>query len=90
MVLKKADYQSEHPADRKAAERFAKIYDVLAKDNPNSDEHSFNLFLIRVLFLLFAEDTGIMEKGVLPIHLRHEQMKMVVTLTMSSKIYLKF
>ena len=62
--IEKADYQSEHPADRKAAERFAKIYDVLAKDNPNSDEHSFNLFLIRVLFLLFAEDTGIMEKGV--------------------------
>ena len=62
--IEKADYQSEHPADRKAAERFAKLYDVLAKDNPNSDEHSFNLFLIRVLFLLFAEDTGIMEKGV--------------------------
>ena len=62
--IEKADYQSEHPADRKAAERFAKLYDVLAKDNPNSDEHSFNLFLIRVLFLLFAEDTGIMEKVV--------------------------
>lgn len=62
--IEKADYQSEHPADRKAAEHFAKLYDVLAKDNPNSDEHSFNLFLIRVLFLLFAEDTGIMEKGV--------------------------
>lgn len=62
--IEKADYQSEHPADRKAAERFSKLYDVLIKDNPNSDEHTFNLFLIRILFLLFSEDTGIMKKGV--------------------------
>lgn len=62
--IEKSDYQSEHPADRKAAERFAKLYEVLAKDNPDSDEHTFNLFLIRVLFLLFAEDTGIMKKDI--------------------------
>lgn len=62
--IEKADYQSEHPADRKAAERFARLYDVLIKDNPNSSEHAFNLFIIRVLFLLFAEDTGIMKKGI--------------------------
>lgn len=61
--IEKADYQAENPADRKAAERFAKLYDVVAKDNPDADEHAFNLFLIRVLFLLFAEDTGIMNKG---------------------------
>lgn len=61
--IEKADYQNEITADRKAAERFAKLYDVLAKDNPSADEHDFNLFLIRVLFLLFAEDTGIMTKG---------------------------
>lgn len=62
--IEKADYQDENPADLKAAERFARLYDVLIKDNPNSDEHTFNLFLIRVLFLLFAEDTGVMEKGI--------------------------
>ncbi|MFJ1628321.1 class I SAM-dependent DNA methyltransferase [Marinilactibacillus psychrotolerans] len=61
--IEKADYQAENLADRKAAERFAKLYDVIAKDNPNADEHAFNLFLIRVLFLLFAEDTSIMKKG---------------------------
>lgn len=61
--IEKADYQAENPADRKAAERFAKLYDVVAKDNPDANEHAFNLFLIRVLFLLFAEDTGIMNKG---------------------------
>lgn len=62
--IEKADYQAENSADRKAAERFAKLYDVIAKDNPNADEHAFNLFLIRVLFLLFAEDTGIMKKNI--------------------------
>lgn len=61
--IEKSDYQLEHPADRKAAERFAKLYDVLEKDNPNVKEHAFNVFLIRILFLLFAEDTGIMEKS---------------------------
>lgn len=61
--IEKADYQAENPADRKASERFAKLYDVVAKDNPDANEHAFNLFLIRVLFLLFAEDTGIMNKG---------------------------
>ncbi|MDS3838742.1 MULTISPECIES: class I SAM-dependent DNA methyltransferase [Staphylococcus] len=62
--IEKAEYQAEHPADQKAAERFARLYEVLIKDNPNVDEHTFNLFLIRILFLLFAEDTGIMEKGI--------------------------
>lgn len=62
--IEKANYQTESPADRKAAERFAKLYDVIAKDNPNAEEHAFNIFLIRVLFLLFSEDTGIMKKGI--------------------------
>lgn len=62
--IEKADYQEESPADRKAAERFAKLYDVIVKDNPDAEEHTFNIFLIRVLFLLFAEDTGIMQKGI--------------------------
>jgi hypothetical protein len=62
--VEKADYQAESPADRKAAERFARLYDILAKDNLKVDEHSFNLFLTRLLFLLFAEDTNIMPKGI--------------------------
>lgn len=61
--IEKADYHAENPADKKAAERFAKLYDIIAKDNPTAKEHAFNLFLIRVLFLLFAEDTGIILKG---------------------------
>lgn len=61
--IEKADYQGENPADRKAAERFARLYDVIAKDNPDADEHAFNMFLIRTLFLLFSEDTGIIPKA---------------------------
>lgn len=61
--IEKADYQGENPADRKAAERFARLYDVIAKDNPAADEHAFNMFLIRTLFLFFSEDTGIIPKS---------------------------
>lgn len=67
--IEKADYAKESPADIKAAERFTRLYDELRKINQFEDqtvkEKEFNLFLIRLLFLLFAEDTGIMSKGVL-------------------------
>lgn len=62
--IERIDYQAENQADRKAAERIAKVYDIVAKDNPDANSHAFNLFLIRILFLLFAEDTGIMDKSI--------------------------
>ena len=66
--IEKIDYEKENPADVKAAERFTKLYDELISINPElaiieTDGKSFNLFLIRVLFLLFAEDTNIISKG---------------------------
>lgn len=66
--IEKVDYQKENPADIKAAERFTKIYDELIKINPElakkeADGKSFNLFLIRTLFLYFCEDTEIIAKG---------------------------
>ncbi|MFR0571219.1 class I SAM-dependent DNA methyltransferase [Ligilactobacillus salivarius] len=61
--VEKADFDKENPADIRAAERFAKLYDVVIKDNPNATRHGLNLFLIRVLFCLFAEDTGIFKKN---------------------------
>lgn len=61
--IEKADFDKENPADIRAAERFAKLYDVVVKDNPNATRHGLNLFLIRVLFCLFAEDTDIFEKN---------------------------
>ncbi|MEW4354254.1 DNA methyltransferase [Streptococcus pneumoniae] len=66
--VEKTDYQRENPADIKAAERFIRLYDELRKINQFEDqtleEKEFNLFLIRLLFLLFAEDTEIMKKGI--------------------------
>ncbi len=66
--IEKVDYQKENPADIKAAERFTKLYDELVKINPElakkeADGKSFNLFLIRSLFLYFCEDTEIIIKG---------------------------
>lgn len=61
--IEKADFEKENPADIRAAERFAKLYDVVVKDNPNATRHGLNLFLIRILFCLFAEDTDIFEKN---------------------------
>lgn len=61
--IEKADFDKENPADIRAAERFAKLYDVVVKDNPVASRHGLNLFLIRVLFCLFAEDTDIFAKN---------------------------
>lgn len=57
--IEKADFEKENPADLKAAERFAKLFDEILKNNENVDRHGLNLFLIRILFCLFAEDTNI-------------------------------
>lgn len=66
--VEKVDYAKENPADIKAAARFTRLYDELRHINQFSDqtteEKEFNLFLIRLLFLLFAEDTEIMPKGI--------------------------
>ncbi|WP_300125808.1 DNA methyltransferase [uncultured Streptococcus sp.] len=66
--VEKIDYAKENPADIKAAARFTRLYDELRHINQFSDqtteEKEFNLFLIRLLFLLFAEDTEIMPKGI--------------------------
>ena len=62
--IEKADFDKENPADIRAAERFAKLYDVVIKDNPDVSRHGLNLFLIRILFCLFAEDTDIFQKNI--------------------------
>lgn len=59
--IEKADFEKENPADLKAAERFAKLFDEVSKDNKDADRHGLNLFLIRLLFCLFAEDTNIFQ-----------------------------
>lgn len=62
--MEKAQYQDENPADVKAAEKMAKLFDEIKKHNPTKDEtqvHDLNVFLTRLLFCFFAEDTGIFD-----------------------------
>lgn len=56
---------NESQADIKAAYRMAKLYDEICKDNAGMDttaRHSLNVFLSRILFCFFAEDTEIFPK----------------------------
>lgn len=52
---------SSHPADVKACEKMGKLYDIIRATNQYDDEHlhDLNVFLTRLLFCFFAEDTGI-------------------------------
>ena len=62
--MEKAQLQVENPADVKASEKMAKLYDEIRKDNQFDTEeevHGLNVFLSRLLFCFFAEDTGIFE-----------------------------
>ena len=64
--LEKAIISSENPADVKAAEKMGKLFDLIRVHNDLSkpdDIHSLNVFLTRLLFCLFAEDTGIFESA---------------------------
>lgn len=61
--IEKVDFEKENPADIKAAERFARLYDVLHKENRITDNKGLDLFLIRLLFCLFAEDTDIFNRN---------------------------
>ena len=57
---------NDNEADRNAAYKMAQLYDLLITKNPdvyNSKEsiHHLNIFLSRLLFCFFAEDTNIFE-----------------------------
>lgn len=70
--LEKAQVQTENPADVKAAEKMAKLFDLLRDDNPVDTEeeiHAQNVFLSRILFCYFAEDTGIFRQNLFTNHL---------------------
>lgn len=66
MGVLKVHYVDENPADVKAAEKLAKLHDELRAYNDfssESDIHDLNIFITRLLFCFFAEDTGIFEEG---------------------------
>jgi len=64
--MEKTQHQNENPADVKAAEKMAKLFDEIKKDNPQDDLEfikDLNVFLSRLLFCFFAEDTNIFEEN---------------------------
>lgn len=64
--MEKAQHANENPADVKAAEKMAKLFDEIKKDNPDDSPdfiHGLNVFLSRLLFCFFAEDTEIFKDG---------------------------
>lgn len=66
MGVKRVHYVEESPADVKAAEKLAKLHDELRSYNEfrsDNDLHDLNIFISRLLFCFFAEDTGIFEEN---------------------------
>ena len=66
MDVERVHYVEESPADIKAAEKLAKLHDELRAYNEfrsDDDLHDLNIFITRLLFCFFAEDTGIFEEN---------------------------
>jgi len=64
--MEKAQIQRENLADKKAAEKLARLYDLIIEENSFKNPetiHSLNVFLSRLLFCFFAEDTGIFSEN---------------------------
>jgi len=64
--MEKTQHEDENPADVKAAEKMAKLFDKIKGDNPDDSpefKHGLNVFLSRLLFCFFAEDTNIFTKN---------------------------
>ncbi|WP_230586741.1 class I SAM-dependent DNA methyltransferase [Ralstonia solanacearum] len=70
--MEKAQFQPESAADVKAAEKMAKLFDLLRDNNPATtaqEIHWQNVFLSRILFCYFAEDTGIFDPKLFTNHI---------------------
>ncbi|MFV0151660.1 hypothetical protein OBJ97_00240 [Empedobacter falsenii] len=55
---------NDNKLDRDAAYKLGELYDILVVDNPDwiaQGSHQLNIFLSRLLFCFFAEDTGIFD-----------------------------
>jgi hypothetical protein len=64
--MEKAQFIAENHADVKAAEKMAKLFDILIAHNrytTPADWHNLTTFFTRLLFCFFAEDTGIFQKN---------------------------
>ncbi|MBL7974543.1 MAG: class I SAM-dependent DNA methyltransferase [Candidatus Kapabacteria bacterium] len=58
----KRTFKDEDPVNIKAAELMGKLHDELKASG--YDGHQLEVFLVRLLFCLFADDTSIFEKGI--------------------------
>lgn len=61
--------KNDNEADRNASYKMASLYDLLIDENPEiykskEDIHNLNIFLSRLLFCFFAEDTEIFEENI--------------------------
>ena len=64
--IEKYELTDEHPADIKAAYKLGQLCDVIRRHNEidTPDKiHAFNVFLTRLLFCFYAEDTGIFSEN---------------------------
>jgi hypothetical protein len=62
--MEKSTHVDENPADVKASNQLAKLYDEILKNNPtqiHEEVHALNVFLTRLLFCYFAEDSNIFD-----------------------------
>ena len=63
--MEKSQHVNENPADIRAAYKMDKLYQAIVTDNPEyykNNSHDLNIFLSRLLFCFFAEDTAIFPK----------------------------
>jgi hypothetical protein len=58
----KQEYKEQDPVNIKAAEKMAKLHDQLKEVGYHG--HELEVYLVRLLFCLFADDTGIFEKNI--------------------------
>lgn len=65
--VEKTQYQNEKIADIKAANNLARLFDEISKNNKHDtkeEKHALNIFLTRLLFCYFAEDTKIFQDDI--------------------------
>lgn len=63
--MEKSQHANENPADIRAAYKMDKLYQAIIADDPEyykNNSHDLNIFLSRLLFCFFAEDTSLFSK----------------------------
>ncbi len=84
----KRTYKEQDPVNIEAAVLMGKLHDKLEAIGYTG--HALELYLVRLLFCLFADDTNIFEKGIYTITLSCEPQKMEATLPGTSHNCLKY